>query len=195
MKLILIRHGMTQGNKEKRYIGTTDESLSNEGVSFLRESMKQGVYPFADRLFVSPMKRCMETAQLLYPALSPTVVQDFRECSFGRFEGKNYEELADDKEYLRWLGSNGTLPFPEGEAVETFKKRCVKAFRQCILDMGAFSETDGSAAMIMHGGTIMAIMECYALPKKGYYEYQVTNGSGYTAEYSKGRLYDAKPVL
>ena len=54
----LIRHGRTAGNLERRYIGSTDEPLCPEGrreVSGLRA-------PEADRVFASPLKRCLETA-------------------------------------------------------------------------------------------------------------------------------------
>lgn len=36
---------------------------------------------------------------------------DFRECDFGIFEGKNYEELKENRDYQRWLDSGGVLPF------------------------------------------------------------------------------------
>ena len=39
-RIVLIRHGMTQGNKEHRYVGTTDEELLPESVEQLR-SMRE----------------------------------------------------------------------------------------------------------------------------------------------------------
>ena len=36
--------------------------------------------------------------------------------------------------------------------------------------------------MVVHGGTIMNIMEAYALPKKEFYEWHVDNGCGYLVE-------------
>ena len=56
MKLLLIRHGMTQGNLEKRYIGRTDEPLCAEGRTVLQ---KQTAVP-CSRVFASPMKRYHE---------------------------------------------------------------------------------------------------------------------------------------
>lgn len=204
MKVILVRHGMTIGNTQKKYIGTTDESLCEAGIHALQEYVRQGLYPSADRLFVSPMRRCVETAKLLYPALSPVMIDDFRECDFGAFEGKNYLDLAEDEAYQHWIDSNGTLPFPGGEAVNAFKRRCVVAFRQCVeavigagdmrSDRRSSAEdtigSDASVVVVAHGGTIMAIMEHYAEPRKDYYDYQVTNGLGYVAEYKEGRLCD-----
>ena len=53
LKLYLIRHGQTPGNKLSRYIGTTDEPLSDEG----REFLKKLSYPMPEELFVSPLLR------------------------------------------------------------------------------------------------------------------------------------------
>ena len=36
------------------------------------------------------MRRCLETAEILYPGIRSEIVPDFRECDFGTFEYKNY---------------------------------------------------------------------------------------------------------
>ncbi len=59
--LALIRHGETQANKERRYLGKTDEALSESGIEILRSYKAQKCYPDIKYLFASPMKRCMET--------------------------------------------------------------------------------------------------------------------------------------
>ena len=84
--ITLIRHGKTLGNLEKRYIGITDEPLSKQGV----EEIVAGNYPACDILFSSPLRRCKETAKIIYPAKEPIVIQELKETNFGRFEGKNY---------------------------------------------------------------------------------------------------------
>ena len=56
LKIYLIRHGQTPGNKLKRYIGTTDEQLSQEGREFLEKLS----YPMPESLYVSPLLRCVE---------------------------------------------------------------------------------------------------------------------------------------
>ena len=67
MRIYLIRHSMTKGNKEKRYIGTTDESLCLEGIQLLEE--RKGMYPEVTYVYVSPMKRCVQTAEIIYPEM------------------------------------------------------------------------------------------------------------------------------
>lgn len=41
---------------------------------------------------VSPMKRCRESAELLFPGKKQEVCEHLRECDFGQFENRNYEE-------------------------------------------------------------------------------------------------------
>ncbi len=171
MKWILIRHGQTQGNLEHRYIGyRTDESLCARGI----ERLKEKEYPTVQRVFVSPMKRCRETAELLYSDIPVEVIDDFRECDFGEFENKNYAELNGRSDYQAWIDSNGEMPFPDGESRAEFASRCVKAFDELVK-----RNMQDDCAIIAHGGTIMAIMEQYAKPKGSYYDFQVKNGNGY----------------
>ena len=171
MRWVLLRHGQTQGNLEHRYIGCrTDEPLCAAG----REALRLGRYPPVSRVFASPMRRCIETAAILYPGIRPQPVPGFRECDFGAFEGKSYAELSGRSDYQAWIDSGGALPFPGGESRDAFAARCVRAFEH--LRDQAFQE---DCALIVHGGTIMAIMERFALPRHGYFDYQVSNGEGF----------------
>ena len=174
MRLILIRHGATRGNLESRYIGCrTDEPLCEEGI----EALKEKRYPPVQRVFSSPMKRCLETAAILYPGIPVEIVPDFRECDFGLFENKNYAELNGRQDYQAWIDSGGELPFPGGESRKEFAARCREAFRKL-----RERKPDADCALIVHGGTIMAIMEALAQPPAGYYDFQVKNGRGYILE-------------
>lgn len=174
MKCILIRHGRTQGNLEGRYIGCrTDEPLCGQGIDELRAVH----YPHAERIFVSPMRRCLQTAQILYPHSPLQIVGDLRECDFGDFENLSYKDLNGRADYQAWIDSGGELPFPNGESRCAFAARCVRAFEQ-VVQLTA-KET---CAFIVHGGTIMAIMEAYAHPKGGYFDFQVPNGHGFMLE-------------
>ena len=56
MKIVLIRHGMTEGNVSRRYIGITDENLCPKGQQILNENIKSRKYPMADIVFSSTMK-------------------------------------------------------------------------------------------------------------------------------------------
>lgn len=174
MSIILIRHGKTAGNLEGRYIGSrTDEPLCEQGI----EALRGRVCPPVKRVIASPLTRCLQTAAILYPDLVPQVENDFRECDFGAFEGKNYSELNGRADYQAWIDSGGTLPFPGGESQEEMRCRCEEAFRR--LNLFAL---EGDSAIVAHGGTLMALMSAFALPPRPYFDYQVKNGEGFLLE-------------
>lgn len=173
MEIILIRHGMTKGNKTRKFIGgKTDEPVCAEG----KEMLKKRAYEPVEMVFTSPMLRCRQTAQEIYPKQKMHVVETFRECDFGILEGKNHKELSGMKEYELFLKSGGKLPFPGGEAVEIFNQRSVDALSLAITK--AKGHKAKKIACVVHGGTIMAIMNCL-VPEQSYYDWNVENGEGY----------------
>ena len=120
VRIWLIRHGMTAGNLEQRYVGTTDEPLCEKGRQQILD--KRWAHQFED-IYVSPMRRCWETAEILFPTVHQIVVENFRERSFGEFEYRNYRELNGNPDYQAWIDSGGTIGFPGGENLKEFCDR------------------------------------------------------------------------
>ena len=108
--------------------------------------------------------------ELLYPGQAPCVFDQFREMDFGAFEGHNCEELKADVRYQAWIDSNGTLPFPQGESREQFQRRCVEGFCKLLKEVWTRERSLSSFALVVHGGTIMALLEAFA--EGSYYDYQ-----------------------
>lgn len=179
MIINLIRHGKTAGNIAKKYIGATDEALCLEGIS----EIKKINYPACDLVISSPMKRCIQTAEIIYPDKKIIVCKGLEECNFGDFEGKNYIQLTGNPKYQKWIDSNGTGAFPNGENPENFRKRCCKTFLKIVEQYNNIV-----VSVIAHGGTIMSVMEKFAVPERDYYGWSVKNGSGFVAEYFAGKI-------
>ena len=124
INLLLIRHGKTPSNREHRYLGVTEEALSGEGRKQLEILAEKDILKKPWLLFISPMLRCQESAGILFPGRKAYPIEEWREMNFGAYEGKNYEDLKNDSYYQKWIDSNGTLPFPEGESQQEYIKRC-----------------------------------------------------------------------
>lgn len=192
IRMVLIRHGATLANKEHRYLGKTDSGLIPEGIEILEKGKETGIYPDVDILFSSPMKRCLETAKLLYPFQEPVVIPEWEEIDFGIFEGKNYEELKEDVRYQAWIDSHGTLPFPEGESREHFIRRCEQGFYNMLSKLSECGQKHrkllGNIGCILHGGTIMALLSMFY--GGDYFDHQIANGLGYRCrlEYAEKKI-------
>ena len=167
---------MTEGNRHQRYIGVTDEPLCPEGI----ERLKNITYPKPQAIFVSPLRRCQETAEILFPEQKVRIIDQLAECNFGAFENKNYKELSDDPRYQAWIDSNGIMAFPGGESKEECAARNLEGFQRVVTV--CIREQISEAALVVHGGTIMNIMEEYADIQKPFYEWHVRNGGGYEVE-------------
>lgn len=181
-KLLLIRHGLTAGNLEKRYLGRTDQPLAPQGVAQL-QSLSADLPP-CQTVFASPLKRCRESARLLFPGQEATVVADLRECDFGLFEGKTAAELAETPAYAAWLETGCQGPIPGGEDVTAFKVRTCRAFAWAVESLSE----DGLGAFVIHGGSIMAILEAFAQPKRDFYASHIPNGAYVACSWLGGRL-------
>ena len=190
MEVIFIRHLPTPGNEKKQYIGRTDEVLSSGAVTSFHKkremylkSQKEGkyppFYPPAEMIVASPMKRCVQTAELIYPGQKIVTEPELRECDFGRFVGTTYEELKDDPAYIAWLESGGVLAFPEGEDQEAFRSRCAEGVRRRL--QKGITEKKKSIAFVVHGGTIMAALHRLAEGEHDFYDWQTGNGRGFLA--------------
>jgi len=184
IELVLIHHGLTLGNEGKRFIGTTDEPLSSTGVAGLQ--MRE--YPMAGLVFSSPMKRCVQTAEILYPGIKATIIDQFRECNYGAFEDKTYFEVKRNPAYYNWLNSAGKMPFPDGEGRAEFIERTMQGLEE-ILEIMNCKKTK-KAILIIHEGTIMGIMSELAFPRGDYYDFQIQNAEGYILHLNEKFLYD-----
>lgn len=189
LEIWLIRHGMTEGNRHGRYIGVTDEALCTEGKAFLQTIS----YPQPKIVYVSPLKRCRETAQILFPERSLHIIKELAECDFGDFENKNYQELAGNPDYQAWIDSNGMLPFPNGESREAFRTRNLEGFERAVRECIHRAYT--SAAFVVHGGTIMNLMEVYAEEERPFYQWHVKNGGGFRVLLDENRWQKETRVL
>lgn len=180
MELFFIRHGATAGNLERRYIGKTDEALCETGIVQAKKLARLA----ADVLFVSPLQRARQTAAQAFPDLPQTVVADFAETDFGVFEGKTAAELSQSTEYRAWVESGCMTPIPEGEAVDAFKARCCHGFLREVSRL----PQDATAAFVVHGGVIMAILEAFCPENPNFYAYHLKNGDFFRCTFADGKI-------
>ena len=179
-RISVIRHGRTAANEKGIYIGRTDYPLSDRGSAELCNKMDEFVYPNVARVYSSPLLRCRETAEILFPGQVLCVQEGLQETDFGDFEYKNYEELKENPAYQAWIDSGGQMTVPNGESGAGFRHRCCRAYEQCVRD--AQEKGAQRIVIVCHGGTIMSVLERYGRPEKSFYEWQIANGCGILTE-------------
>lgn len=178
-RLSVIRHGLTDANDKAIYLGSrTDYSLSQKGIAQLVDKMDEFEYPKVQRVYSSPMKRCTETAEILFPYREMQIVENMTELDFGEFDGKSVSELFDRDDYKQWLqGKTPDKRAPGGESMEELLLRLYKGLHEIIMDM--MNEQLTHCALITHSGIVTNLMSAFGLPKIDPKELTCEPGEGF----------------
>lgn len=171
MELLLMRHSITPGNLARRFVGSSDQPLALEGEALARKTAP--LLEPVEHLYRSPMLRCRQTAELLWPGVETTVIDDLRETDFGPLEGMDNSRAKQTELYRRWTrGEVGP-----GEAVEDSRPRAVRAIRTIGRD--AAEQGWRKVAVVAHGGLFMGLLAQYGRPDRSYYDWLLPNCGGY----------------
>ncbi len=184
--LRLIRHGKTEGNIRHIYMGTTDLPLCDAGVREIQELYSDGapLRRAVERVtegmeftvFSSPLTRCRQTEEIVFPGIRPVLVEELREMDFGIFEGKSYDELKDMEEYRQFVESEGVINPPGAESRSDVQKRVLAGLKKCRSLLAERGQKRG--VVFLHGGTTMSLFSY--MNGGGFYDYLIGNGEGYT---------------
>ena len=179
MRIHLLRHGLTQGNLDGLYVGHTDMPLCEQGRKQLLEMKKSYLYPACKFVISSPLKRCLETANLLFPEIKPLVMRELIEYDFGEFEGKTAAELHEKQPLFdRWLSGEPDVEPPFGESNAAFASRVCECFRKIV--EGVLKSDAEDVYVITHGGVLMTLLSAFGLPEAPPTDWLTPSGCGYT---------------
>jgi broad specificity phosphatase PhoE len=163
-RLILVRHGETEGESSIRYHGHTDVALSELGRAQMRLAGRaikthRRANTFA-RVFSSPLVRASEGAQIVAGHSAPIVtIDEFAEVHFGLFEGLTADEIREryPDEFARWNDDRlaPTYTYPAGESRAAFANRVEHGLERMLT---LWTPRDDDALLIAHRGVIRAIV-------------------------------------
>lgn len=144
-RLILLRHGQSVWNAEKRLAGQADVSISQLGQEQIRQMQETVRALKPDGVICSDLRRARESAALLgYKA--PELDQRLREANLGRWEGEYIASLPGE-DYQAWRA--GEFTPPEGERWDAVCDRVEAALNELVAE-------GGSHLVVSHGGVIRA---------------------------------------
>ncbi len=182
MKLFLIRHGETQHNLRKIYIGHTDSPLNRKGK---KQARSAGLYLSKTRIravYSSDLKRAHEFATIAFKGVPVNTTAALREIDFGIFEGLSHEQIMKKHPqlYQKWLRDPWNTQLPQGESIKTLETRVKKILKKIY----AQNKT-GIVAVVSHAGPIKIILQGLMRDAK-FWDIPVNNGSLSVIEYKKG---------
>ncbi|NLL05191.1 MAG: alpha-ribazole phosphatase [Clostridiaceae bacterium] len=157
LELILIRHGETDSNIRGSYLGWTDIELNETGLSQvcnLRDHLKNTKI---DKIFSSPLKRALQTAQIINENYNLDIVytDGLKERNFGIWDDLTLEEMTQryPSKYKAWVDDWIKYPIKDGESAIEAYDRSAKFVRELIE-----KNTKGVFMLVTHLGTIRFIL-------------------------------------
>lgn len=174
--LYLIRHGATEGSEVKRYKGSIDVPMSEKGIAQVEkasvfistEVLKRGSAEATSGLaavYTSPLNRALKSAEIIARPhnLTPVVINDLRERSFGVWEGMSFNEIREQYpvEFEAW--ANNPLKYSPvgGESTLEVRDRVINALEKIIYSHNG-EETAINIAIAAHGG-VNRIILCHVI--------------------------------
>ena len=141
--LLLVRHGETDWNAERRWQGHADVPLNERGRAQARALAEQLGSEHIDAVYTSDLGRARETAEIVGACLGiPIVVEpDLREIDVGPLEGLTAEEA---QAFAGW----------HGEPVEAHSRRILQALARI-----AEAHPSGRVLTVTHGGSMRRVHE------------------------------------
>ncbi|MBR2476733.1 MAG: histidine phosphatase family protein [Clostridia bacterium] len=157
-RLIVVRHGESEANRQQRFAGSWDVNLTDLGrrqAQLVAEYLKS--YDI-DKVYASNLTRAMETARPIAESHGLTVETEVgvREIHGGAWEEMYYIDIlkkyGDD--YNVWLTDIGNAKCTDGESVMDLSIRIDEALKRIV------SENDGKTVCIVCHGTPVRVMSC-----------------------------------
>lgn len=152
---LLIRHGETDWNIQKRYLGSTDVPLNAAGITQARALCARLDTAGITAVYASDLDRAMTFARIVFPTATVIPHTAFREMDFGVFEGLTHDEILaqHDSIYRRWLADPLATPVPGGESFAALSRRV----REAVTTI-AEKYRGATIAIVTHSGPIRVLL-------------------------------------
>jgi broad specificity phosphatase PhoE len=154
-RIVMVRHGETDGESSVRFHGSGDVALSQEGRAQMRALAAQLQDEVVDLVVASPLSRSWRAAWLASRGRPVRLEADFREIHFGRWEGRTAREIeaSDPVLYADWQSGKEGFEYPGGESRADFRTR-VESGLERLLAVPA-----RGALLVIHKGVIRVLFE------------------------------------
>ena len=158
-RLVLVRHGETDWNREGRFQGQIDIPLNANGLSQADAARRFLAGVKLDRAYTSSMSRPRQTAEVIltdHPGVPLTSTDGLREIGHGLWEGCLEEEIAAGWPQLlaAWKRAPETVQMPEGETIQDVGDRSLRTWMSIVAGLAG----DETALVVAHDAVNKTIL-------------------------------------
>lgn len=179
--IYIIRHGQTTMNRRQVLQGRSDHPLNEDGIKQAQYAAAALSGLFFDHVFTSPLKRAVQTAQIVAPDVEPVIDDRLIEMDYGPYEGADLKALP--PEVLTFFGDFVHNPAPAGmESLASVVERA-----GCFLE--DIKSLNGNILISTHAIAMKGILEYLTPDSNGaYWSKYIGNCAVYVAECMDGKI-------
>jgi len=175
--IYLVRHGITQANKENRFGGRTDEELLPEGKDQILQVGERLKKSCITSVYCGPAKRTLQSAELLGDLLNVPCfsLQELDEINIPHWDGLTKDEIRQhyNEEYPTWLNNPETFRLQGCETLKQVQERAVAAVNKMLAQ-----QNSGNLLLVSH----LIVLRCLVLyfrelEIKNFRSIKIDNGS------------------
>jgi uncharacterized phosphatase len=151
--IVMVRHGETDWNRERRFQGRADQPLNDAGRAQARELAELLRDEPVGAVYTSPLRRARETAEILAGdfGLRPQPLDALLEIDVGAWEGLTIDEVR--AAYPGRADEDWRSGWDEGETYDELTRRVLPA----LVELGTKHE-GGHVLAVTHAGPLRAAM-------------------------------------
>jgi broad specificity phosphatase PhoE len=188
-RLHFVRHAVTASNRERRYMGRSEEPLAADGRLQARRLARRLAEANLEALYCSPLRRAAETADIIGQphALEPRPAPEFIEFDLSRWQGLTAAEIEarDAHAWETWCADPASLRVPGIESFAALRQRVRRG-----LEKLAKAHADADVVVVTHDGIIrISVLEALGLSFDAYRAIPVDNAALTTLEVARERTY------
>jgi phosphoserine phosphatase len=200
IRLLLVRHGETDWNRQQRFQGQIDVPLNQMGRTQAAQAAEFLKTVPIDRAITSPMLRPKATAEAIvqyHPHLTLEQVPDLAEISHGLWEGKLETEIEQSYPGLlkQWQQAPETVQMPEGENLQQVWDRSTAAWDAIVASTPTGNSDRPTTVLVVAHDAVNKAILCHVVGQSPahFWTFKQGNGAVSVIDYPQGAI--GKPIL
>ena len=162
MRLILVRHGETEWNRQRRVQGLSNLELNETGRKQAEALGRALRNEKVNAIYTSPLRRAQETARAIsrFHNIDLEILDGLKELDVGEVDGMTYEDMKihHGEFFTRWMTDFTSVRLPGGGFLPELRDQCCTAIQDIVKKERRLESDDRVAVVVTHFFPIMCII-------------------------------------
>jgi broad specificity phosphatase PhoE len=162
MRLILVRHGETEWNRQRRVQGLSNLGLNDTGKKQARALARVLSNKRVDAIYSSPLRRARETTRAIarFHKVGVEILDGLKELDVGEVDGMTYDDMKiyHGEFFNKWMRDFTSVRLPGGGFIPELRDQCCATVQDIVKKERKAESDDRAAIVVTHFFPLMCII-------------------------------------